>query len=133
MSQQRTLDQVITDILEQEGYTSSEDFVRDMALWLALARKEQYQAERQFFEGKYGVTTDEFEQLPHSKRAEQFSEEDIKGWEFAAPSLRWWEEKLERLEKLEKYVDEREQVKPPFEPRFGEILSAVARELRALP
>ena len=50
MSQEGSLDQVIADILEREGYTSSEDFIRDMALWLVLARKEQYKAECQFLE-----------------------------------------------------------------------------------
>lgn len=123
------LDKVIADILDREGYPSCEDFIRDMALWLALARKEQYGAECRFFEEQHAMTTNEFEQLPYPKRIGFLSEEDIKGWEFVTYSLHWWEEKLEELEK---HVGEGKRGKPLFEPRFGEILSAVARELRAL-
>ena len=122
-----TADKVIADILDREGYTSSQDFIKDMTLWLALARKEQYKAECWSFEVQYGMPTNKFEQLPYAKKIELVSEDDIKDWEFAASSLRWWEEKLEQLHKL---VGETERVKLPFEPRFGEILSVVARELR---
>ena len=127
MPQQGSLDQVTADILEREGYTSSEDFIRDMALWLALARKEQYKTECQFFEEEYSMTTNEFEQLPYSQKVDLLSDEDLKSWEFAASSCHWWEDKLEELQR---HVGEGKQAKPPFEPKFGEILGAVARQLR---
>lgn len=120
-------EKVIADILEREGYFSYEEFGRDMVLWLALARKEQYKAECQFLEQEYSMTTDEFEQLPYSKKVKLLSEEHIKSWEFAASSLRWWEEKLGELQT---HIGGRERVKSSFEPAFGEILGAVARQLR---
>ena len=43
---------------------------------LALARKEQYKAECQFFEEEWSMTTNEFEQLPYVKRVELLSDED---------------------------------------------------------
>lgn len=71
-------EKVIADILQHEGYSSEEDFARDMALWLTLAREEQYQAECRLFEEQYGMTTSDFEQLAYSKMMELLSEEHIK-------------------------------------------------------
>lgn len=75
------IEKVITDILEREGYSSYEEFVRDMALWLASARTEQYKAEWQSFKLEYGLTTSDFERVRNSNRVELLSEEGLKAWE----------------------------------------------------
>ena len=86
----------VQDILAQEGYSSSEDFARDMSICIALARKEQYKAECEFFERKYGMSLGQLEQILHTLRnVEDFNkEEDLEDWGFASAALRWWEGKL---------------------------------------
>mgnify|MGYP001594317121 CR=1 FL=1 len=90
---------VVEEVLLKEGYQSSDDFMRDWALILALSRQDQYRAEIDFFEKKYHMKFEEFDALIHSKRGDEDfqKEEDAEDWEFSLNALRWWEEKIREL------------------------------------
>ncbi len=65
----------------------------------ALTKIEQYRAECEFFENKYGMDLKTLErQLHKDKGKENFEkEEDLEDWEFAKKALNWWEKKLKEL------------------------------------
>ena len=87
------------DIIKNEGYSSADAFVRDAAYLVALSKLEQYRAECQFFENKYGTGLDAFlNKLRDSKESEDFKqEEDLEDWRFAAQTAEWWEQKVREL------------------------------------
>ncbi|MEA1963676.1 MAG: hypothetical protein U9O41_00875 [Candidatus Aerophobetes bacterium] len=89
----------VNDVLKQEGYGSSDEFLKDSALLISLARRDQYQAEYDFFAKKYRMEVEEFERLLHQKRGkEDFKKEkDLEDWQFAEAALQWWEEKIKGL------------------------------------
>ena len=91
--------EVVKEILSKEGYGSSDEFARDGVLVLALSRLEQYRAEIECFERKYGMRFKEFESSVHDQKGrEDFAKEaDIEDWEFALNALKWWEGKIEEL------------------------------------
>lgn len=86
-------------ILAEKGYASEKDLLKDLYLLEALAKVEQYQAECEFFEKKYGMDLKMFEQQLHKKRGiEDFGKEDnLNDWEFAHNALNWWKRKLKEL------------------------------------
>jgi hypothetical protein len=88
-------EKTIKEILRLEGYSSGEAFAKDATYFLALTRVEQYRAECEFFERKYGMKLEDFHRsLCSVKGEENFGrEEDLEDWEFAEVALRWWEEK----------------------------------------
>ena len=90
---------VAREILFKEGYTSSESFIRDSALIIALSKIEQYKAECDSYKGKYGMEMEELKAILHKdKGSEDFKkEEDIEDWEFAVQAVRWWQEKADEL------------------------------------
>ena len=90
---------VLTELLLEEGYNSTDELVRDWALMIALSRLEQYRAECEFFEKKHNTSFEQFERVAHQKKGhEDFEqEEDIEDWEFSANALRWWQAKVEEL------------------------------------
>jgi hypothetical protein len=77
---------VLTEVLLEEGYNSTDELVRDWALLVALSRLEQYQAECEFFEKKHNMSLEQFGQ-----------EEDIEDWEFSCNALKWWQAKAKEL------------------------------------
>ena len=89
----------VREILSKEGYGSADEFARDGVLVLALSRLEQYRAEIEYFEKKYGMTFKEFESSVHvHKGREDFAKEaDIEDWEVALNALIWWEVKAKEL------------------------------------
>jgi hypothetical protein len=89
----------VEEVLLREGYRSSDDFMRDWALILALSKLERYRAEIDFFEKKYRMTFQEFESLLHDKKGQEDfqKEEDVEDWEFSISALSWWEEKVGEL------------------------------------
>jgi len=91
---------VSKEVLFKEGYGSTDEFIRDWALIMALSRLEQYRAENDFFEKKYEMNLEEFESFLHKEKGkEDFEkEEDIEDWEFSLNALRWWEEKIRELQ-----------------------------------
>ncbi|NJN99398.1 MAG: hypothetical protein HC875_37530 [Anaerolineales bacterium] len=90
---------VLSEVLLEEGYHSTDELARDWALMVALARLEQYQAECEFFEKKYNLPWEQFDRLVHREKGhEDFEqEEDIEDWEFSANALKWWQAKVEEL------------------------------------
>lgn len=95
----------VEEVLRREGYGSSDDFMRDWALILALSKLDQYRAEIGLFEKKYRMTFEEFESLLHSKKGEEdfHKEEDVEDWEFSLNALNWWEGKIEELRSAQDY------------------------------
>ena len=93
---------IIKDILLEDGYSSSDDLVKDWSIFVALSRIEQYRAEKEAFEQKYGMSLSEFENEVHAhKGGEDFSkEEDLEDWEFACKALIWWEDKLRAIQNV---------------------------------
>lgn len=90
---------ILTEVLLEEGYNSTDELARDWVLMVALSRLEQYQAECEFFEKKYNTSFEQFERLTHQKKGvEDFrQEDDIDDWEFSANALKWWQVKVEAL------------------------------------
>ena len=91
---------VSKEVLFKEGYGSTDEFIRDWALIMALSKLEQFKAENDFFEKKYKMNLEEFESLLHKEKGkEDFEkEEDTEDWEFSLSALRWWEEKVRELQ-----------------------------------
>ncbi|MEW5961128.1 MAG: hypothetical protein AB1801_25660 [Chloroflexota bacterium] len=89
----------LTEVIIEEGYNSTDELMRDWALMVALTRVDQYQAECEFFEQKYGVKYEEFERQVHANEGyEDFEhEEDLDDWEFSTHALKWWQGKAEEL------------------------------------
>ena len=89
-----------TQVLLEEGYTSADELFRGWALLTALSRVDQYRAECERFEGKYGVSLAEFERSLHAEQGrEDFEkEDDLADWMFATAALKWWEAKVEELQ-----------------------------------
>jgi hypothetical protein len=92
--------ETVKDIVSKEGYASAEEFARDGAVVLGLSRVEQYKAEIEYFEKKYGMTFEEFESLVHRQKGREdiAKEADAEDWEFALEALRWWKAKVEELQ-----------------------------------
>lgn len=90
---------VLTEVMLEEGYNSTDELVRDWALMIALSRLEQYQAECEFFEKKHNMSLEQFERLIHEEKGhEDFGqEEDIEDWEFSCNALKWWQAKAKEL------------------------------------
>ena len=92
---QKTID----TILKQEGYSSGDSFLKDSVQCLAMAKVEQYRAESESFEKKYGMKIEKFRQSLHrTKGNEDFAKEEaLEDWEFAEAARKWWEEKVQEL------------------------------------
>lgn len=90
---------VSEEILTKEGYTSSEDLLRDISLLLGLSKVEQYRAECELFQKKYSTTLKEFEASVHKERnKEDFEQEaELEDWEFSWNALKWREQKVKEL------------------------------------
>ena len=87
--------QAFEEVLYSEGYDSTKAVVRDWALLVSLSRVEQYRAECDFFQKKYGMSMEEFEfRLHQEKGYEDFAkEDDMADWQFSLQALKWWAEK----------------------------------------
>jgi hypothetical protein len=90
----------LTRVFFEEGYASAEELFRGWALLTALARVDQYRAECERYEGKYGLRLEQFERDLHAVRGtEDFDkEEDLDDWMFAAEAVKWWQAKVEELQ-----------------------------------
>ena len=86
-------------ILIGEGYRSSEEMLTEVYFLNSLSKKEQYKAEIEFFEKKYGIKLPEFKKKLHNvKEKEDFvKEEDLEDWEFAVNALKWWTKKAKEF------------------------------------
>jgi hypothetical protein len=93
---------VVKDILFEDGYSSSEEALKDWALFVALSRVEQYRSERECFEERYGMPLEAFENELHADKGfEDFQKEgDLEDWAFACKALSWWEEKLKDIQRV---------------------------------
>jgi len=91
---------IATDILIEEGYTSTDELVQEWSLMVALTKVEQYQAECMYFQQKYQTSLADFEQRLHAvKGIEAFEkEEDLDDWEFAINSLKWWQARVQDMQ-----------------------------------
>ena len=91
---------IVKEVLSREGFNSMETFAHDWAYIMSLSKLEQYKAEVEYFETKYGIAFVEFDILVHKEKGkEDFKkEEDLEDWEFAVNALKWWQEKLEGLQ-----------------------------------
>jgi len=92
--------EVLKEILLKEGFGSPNELLRDWSMITALSKVEQYQAECEYFQKKYGMTLGEFEAFLHGEKGkEDFEkEEDIADWEFSLKALEWWKEKVKDLQ-----------------------------------
>jgi len=88
------------EVLFSEGYDSRKALTKDWALLFSLSRVEQYRAECEFFQKKYGMSMKEFEfRLHQEKGYEDFEkEDDIADWQFSFQALKWWEGKVKEIE-----------------------------------
>ena len=92
---------IIRDSLSEEGYSSSDELVKDWASFVALSRIEQYRSEKEYFEERYGMSLQKFEEEIHAQKGfEDFQHEgDLEDWEFACKALRGWEDKFTELQR----------------------------------
>jgi hypothetical protein len=90
---------IINDILLEDGYSSSDDALKDWSVMIALSRIDQFRAEKESFENKYKKSFESYEKdLRAVKGTEDFEKEnDLEDWEFACKALTWWEDKLKKL------------------------------------
>ena len=81
----------------EDVYSSPETLLKDVYFLNSLSKIEQYKAEVEFFEKKYGVRFAEFRKnIRKTKGREDFTiEEDMEDWEFAVNALEWWTKKAE--------------------------------------
>jgi len=88
------------EVLFSEGYDSSKAFITDWALLISLSRVEQYKAECDLFQKKYGMNLEEFEFCLHREKGhEDFEkEEDLADWQFSLQTMKWWQEKVKEIE-----------------------------------
>jgi len=88
------------EVLRKEGYDSHNELLHEWALLLALSRSEQYSAECESFERRYGMKIEEFEKgLRQGKGREDFErEEDLDDWEFCLNAMKWWKDKVKELQ-----------------------------------
>lgn len=96
----RAAEKTIDLILEKSGdVPNKEEFVREIALLIALSKRDKYQLENDKFEQKYQMSIDNFEKVLHShKDHEEYDKEsDLDDWEFAIASRNWWERRIEEL------------------------------------
>jgi hypothetical protein len=93
---------IIKDILFEDGYSSSDDLLKDWSRFVALSRIEQYRAEKEAFEQRYGLSLAAFENEIHAhKGLEDFEkEENLEDWEFTCKALIWWEDKLIEIQNV---------------------------------
>jgi len=87
-------------ILAEKGYLSEKSMLADFYFLNAMAKVEQYRAECEYFEHKYGLPLKKFEkQLHKNKGKEDFQQEDdLQDWEFASTALKLWTKKLKDLQ-----------------------------------
>jgi hypothetical protein len=90
---------IINDILFEDGYSSSDDALKDWSVMIALSRIDQFRAEKESFENKYKKSFESYEKdLRAVKGKEDFEKEnDLEDWEFSHKALTWWEDKLKAL------------------------------------
>jgi hypothetical protein len=90
---------IINDILFEDGYSSSDDALKDWSVMIALSRIDQFRAEKESFENKYKKSFESYEKdLRAVKGKEDFEKEnDLEDWEFSRKALTWWEDKLKAL------------------------------------
>ena len=91
---------VVKEVLSREGFNSMESFAHEWAYIMSLSKLEQYKAEVEYFEKKYGKAFEEFDSLVHQEKGrEDFKkEEDLEDWQFSLDAMKWWQEKLEGLQ-----------------------------------
>ena len=92
---------IVKDILLEDGYSSSDELLKDWASFVALSRIEQYRSEKECFEERYGMSSQAFENEIHAEKGfEDFQHEgDLEDWEFACKALSWWEDKYRELQR----------------------------------
>lgn len=90
----------VSEVFLEEGYASVDELFRGWALMTALAKQDQYRAECERFEQKYGVSFDELESSIHATKGQEAfdTEDDLVDWEFALQALTWWRAKVEELQ-----------------------------------
>ena len=78
------------EMLFSEGYDSTKAVVRNWALLVSLSRVEQYRAECEFFQKKYGTSIEELNFRPHDeKNHENFEiEDDMADWQFSSEAVK---------------------------------------------
>jgi hypothetical protein len=90
---------IINEILFEDGYSSSDDALKDWSVMIALSRMDQFRAEKESFENKHKKSFESYEKDLHAvKGKENFEKEnDLEDWEFSCKALIWWEDKLREL------------------------------------
>lgn len=84
---------------DKEIHNSQHVLDKEGALLVALSKVEQYRAECDFFQKKYGMTMEDFESHLHGERgSENFEKEnDMDDWEFSLEALKWWEKRIKEI------------------------------------
>jgi hypothetical protein len=95
--------ETVEEVFLREGYSSQAEAMNDWALFLALSKVEQYRAECEFFERKYAMKLEQFEQSIHVRKGrEDFeNEDDLDDWEFSNEAVKWWQSKVRDLQNAE--------------------------------
>ena len=85
--------------LAEDSFFSSDKMLKNFYFLNTLSKKEQYVAEIEYFEKKYGMKLNEFVKSIHSEKGKEnfINEEDLEDWEFAFNALKWWNKKSKEL------------------------------------
>lgn len=91
--------QLIKQIFEKSNFGGLNNALLNFAEWTALAQKDKYQTEIEYFKNKYKTTFSRFKNTVTSmKNDEDFKkEDDLMDWEFAFNAHHWWNKTLQRI------------------------------------
>ena len=90
--------QTIDLILEKSEKNSTENALKEVALLIALSKRDKYKMECGKFEKKYKMNFQKLEKLLHSQKGQEDykKETDLDDWEFAISSLNWWQQRISK-------------------------------------
>ncbi len=89
------------DVLAPFHFSSLEDAALTFLHLSSLAKLSEYRRDHQNFREKYGMSFESFKKEVDKKvNKESFEEEDdYMAWQYAHDALRYWEQKVQELEK----------------------------------
>ncbi|MFN2359283.1 MAG: type II toxin-antitoxin system RelB/DinJ family antitoxin [Desulfotignum sp.] len=89
------------DVLAPFHFSSLEDAALTFLHLSSLAKLSEYRRDHQHFREKYGMSFESFKKKVDKKMNEESFEEedDYMAWHYAHDALRYWEQKVQELEK----------------------------------
>ncbi len=91
--------EAVQEILQTEGFESAQSLAESWALMVALSKIDEYRAEIERFEQKYGMPFEQYQQKIEFAGGEDFEkEDDFDDWVFARSALESWHRRVKELD-----------------------------------